>query len=92
MVPFIDRSCVGFFSEPAPQASATAGDLANQRIHRQTQAEYRKTKVGQAPTNGPQSQARLFQAMSHHSLIFSARAKKVQHDSLLVVGARILGA
>jgi hypothetical protein len=72
--------------KPAPKTGATACDLLNQQIHQAADEQQWQTHVHKHPQHKHQGEARFFQAMTHHGLGLSAKAKFVQH------GAEILGA
>jgi hypothetical protein len=72
--------------KPAPKTGAIARDLLNQQINQAADEQQGYTHVHKHPQHKHQREAGFFQAMAHHGLGLSAKAKFVQH------GARILGA
>jgi hypothetical protein len=72
--------------KPAPKTGAVACDLLNQHINQAADQQQWQTHVHKHPEHKHQREAGFFQAMTHHGLSLSAKAKFVQH------GVRILGA
>jgi hypothetical protein len=72
--------------EPAPKTGAIARDLLNQHVDQAADGQQGQTHVHKHPQHKHQREAGFFQAMAHHGLGLSAKAKFVQH------GAGILGA
>ena len=72
--------------EPAPKTGAVARDLLNQHINQAADGQQGQTHVHKHPQHKHQCETGFFQAMTHHGLGLSAKAKFVQH------GAGILGA
>ena len=72
--------------KPAPKTGAVARDLLNQQINQAADDQQGQTHVHKHPQHKHQREAGFFQAMTHHGLGLSAKAKFVQH------GVRILGA
>jgi hypothetical protein len=72
--------------EPAPKTGAIACDLLNQHINQAADDQQRQAHVHKHPHDKYQREAWFFQAVTHHGLGLSAKAKFVQH------GAGILGA
>ena len=72
--------------KPAPKTGAVARDLLNQHINQAADGQQGQTHVHKHPQHKHQREAGFFQAMAHHGLGLSAKAKFVQH------GAGILGA
>jgi hypothetical protein len=72
--------------KPAPKTGAIACDLLNEQINQTADDQQGQTHVHKHPQHTHQREAGFFQAMTHHGLGLSAKAKFVQH------GVRILGA
>jgi hypothetical protein len=72
--------------EPAPKTGAVACDLLNQHVNQAADGQQGQTHVHKHPQHKHEREAGFFQAMAHHGLGLSAKAKFVQH------GAGILGA
>ena len=72
--------------KPAPKAGAVARDVLNQHINQTADGQQGQTHVHKHPHYKHERKAGFFQAMAHHGLCLSAKAKFVQH------GAEILGA
>ena len=72
--------------KPAPKTGAVARDLLNEQIHHAADGQQGQTHVHKHPQHKYQRETGFFQAMAHHGLGLSAKAKFVQH------GVRILGA
>jgi hypothetical protein len=72
--------------EPAPKTGAVARDLLNQHVNQAADGQQGQTHVHKHPQHKHEREAGFFQAMAHHGLGLSAKAKFVQH------GAGILGA
>jgi hypothetical protein len=72
--------------EPAPKTGAVARDLLNQHVNQAADGQQGQTHVHKHPQHKHECEAGFFQAMAHHGLDLSAKAKFVQH------GAGILGA
>ena len=72
--------------KPAPKTGAVARDLLNQHVNQAADGQQGQTHVHKHPQHKHQREAGFFQAMTHHGLGLSAKAKFVQH------GAGILGA
>ena len=72
--------------KPAPKTGATARDLLDKQINHAADEQQWQTHVHKYPQHKHQREAGFFQAMTHHGLGLSAKAKFVQH------GVRILGA
>jgi hypothetical protein len=72
--------------KPAPKTGAVACDLLNEQINQAADKQQGQTHVHKHPQHKYQREAGFFQAMTHHGLGLSAKAKFVQH------GVRILGA
>ena len=72
--------------EPAPKTGAIARDLLNQHVNQAADGQQGQTHVHKHPQHKHEREAGFFQAMAHHGLGLSAKAKFVQH------GAGILGA
>jgi hypothetical protein len=72
--------------EPAPKTGAVTCDLLNEQINHTADGQQGQTHVHKHPQHKHEREAWFFQAMTHHGLGLSAKAKFVQH------GAGILGA
>ena len=72
--------------KPAPKTGATARDLLDKQINHAADEQQWQTHVHKYPQHKHECEAGFFQAMAHHGLGLSAKAKFVQH------GAGILGA
>ena len=72
--------------KPAPKTGAAACDLLNQHIYQAADDQQGQAYVHKHPKHTHEREARFFQAVTHHGLSLSTKAKCVQH------GAGILGA
>ena len=72
--------------EPAPKTGAVTRDVLNQHINQTADGQQGQTHVHKHPQHKHERETGFFQAMAHHGLGLSAKAKFVQH------GAGILGA
>jgi hypothetical protein len=77
---------MAFCLKPAPKTGAVARDLLDQQINQAADDQQWQTHVHKHPQHKHQREAGFFQAMTHHGLGLSAKAKFVQH------GPGILGA
>ena len=75
-----------FDLKPAPKSGAVACDLLDQQVHTTAHHDQGQPHVHKRPHHQHERGAWFIQAMAHHGLGLSAKAKFVQH------GARILGA